>query len=134
MTAILATNKNSFKKKARVKTFFSCFFWGGVFCHFCYFGHLVFFWGGSNTFPPFFSVLLMWSLLKGALLARSLPRSVRLLPRSLSFFREALVADPDAAHEFLVSIPCTSVVVVVGVFFPPSDVSGAEGTNKDLVR
>jgi len=76
----------------------------------------------------------MWSLLKGALLARSLPRSVRLLPRSLSFFREALVADPDAAHEFLVSIPCTSVVVVVGVFFPPSDVSGAEGTNKDLVR
>ncbi len=69
--------------------------------------------------------------------ARSLPRSVRSLPRSLSFFREALVADPDVADEFLVSIPCTSVVVVVvvvGVFFSPSDASGAEGTNKDLVR
>ncbi len=65
--------------------------------------------------------------------ARSLPRSVRSLPRSLSFFREALVADPDVADEFLVSIPCTSVVVV-GVFFSPSDASGAEGTNKDLVR
>jgi hypothetical protein len=51
----------------------------------------------------------MWSLSEGSF-ARS-------LPRSLSFFREALVADPDAADEFLVSIPCTSVFVVVVVVF-----------------
>jgi hypothetical protein len=49
--------------------------------------------------------------------ARLLPRSVRSLPRPRSFFREALVADPEAADEFLVSIPCTSVVVVVVVVF-----------------
>ncbi len=66
--------------------------------------------------------------------ARSLTRWVRSLPRSRSFFLEALVADP--ADAVLVSIPCTSVVVVVVVFvfFFPSDASGAEGTKKDLVR
>ncbi len=70
-----------YKQKFRLFVFF---FWGGVFCHFCYFGHLVFFGGGSNTFPPFFSVLLMWSLLKGALLARSLARFARCLAPFLS--------------------------------------------------
>jgi len=90
--------------------------------------------GGSNTFPPLLSVLLMWSLLKGALLARSLARFARCLAPVLSSATRLLqIRTPQ--DEFLVSIPCTSVVVVVVfVFFFPSDASGAEGTKKDLVR
>ncbi len=51
--------------------------------------------------------------------------SVRSLPSSGSlaaslrffFFPEVLIADPDAADEFLVSIPCTSAAVVDAFLF-----------------
>jgi hypothetical protein len=74
------------------------------------------FFGGSNTFPPFLSVLLMWSLLKGALVARSLARFARCLAPVLFLAKRLSQIRPGRRRRIPCLNPCTSVVVVVVVF------------------
>ncbi len=94
------------------------------------------FFGGSNTFPPFLSVLLMWSLLKGALLACSLARFARCLAPVLSSAKRLLqIRKPqtNSLSQYRVHLLLLLLLLFLCFFFP-SDASGAEGTKKDLVR